>query len=114
MFATHPRLKDENISEITVHDVALRGERKAEFVEAFNNANFLYDGGVIKDLSENPIRVRFTQGRTSFAFEMYLYGEQMIEIVRIKNKKYLPYRVRSASLENFLMSLSTIQTSSAN
>ncbi|MFD1674388.1 YfmQ family protein [Alicyclobacillus fodiniaquatilis] len=103
-FAKHPKLKNENVSSIMVNGVQLSQDRKEQFVAEFNEANFLYDGGIIHEQSRNPIMVEIKQAKSLFSFKMYLYGDGMVEIIRYKKNKYMPYRVRSQALEQELLS----------
>lgn len=87
---------------VYVYGVELRGEERDRFVREFNHANYLYQYGVVPELSKHPIVVNIKQGRKKYEFKMYLYGDQMIEMIRVKKRKTIPYRVRSKELAELL------------
>ncbi|MFB5191506.1 YfmQ family protein [Alicyclobacillus fastidiosus] len=103
-FATHPKLRPDDVTDVFVGEERLGPADRASFIEDFNGANFLYEGGVIPQWEEQPVDVKIVQGKATFLFKMYLYGDEMVEVVRYRKKKYTPYRVRSGRLEQFLRS----------
>lgn len=103
-FSRHPRLREEAVSSAQVNGKPLRDDEKAQLIQAMNTANFLFEGGLVQEQNVNPITVQITQRKAHFTFKMYLYGDQMIEVIRYKGKKYAPYRLRSQELESFLLS----------
>ncbi|MCF8565488.1 YfmQ family protein [Alicyclobacillus tolerans] len=100
--AIHPKLSNPEITSINVYGKELLGRERDRFILAFNNANFLYRYGMVPVLNQNPIMVKVKQGKKTYEFKMYLYGNHMIEIIRYKKKKRIPYRVSSQVLEEIL------------
>ncbi|GEO24304.1 hypothetical protein AAC03nite_00890 [Alicyclobacillus acidoterrestris] len=107
MFATHPKLKRDLVQSIKVNEIALEGEQLSKFVDAFQAANFLYEGGLIHGHDQNPITIQIVQAKDTFRFHAYLYGDGMVEMIRIKKNKHIPYRLRSTDLESELLSYDT-------
>lgn len=103
-FAIHPKLNNPEISSLNVYGMELQGRDRDRFILAFNNADFLFQYGMIPSLNRNPIMVKVKQGRTVYEFKIYLYGDHMIQIIRYKRKKRIPYRVTSQALEEVLES----------
>lgn len=107
--SVHPRLRNPHISTVFVYGVQLEGADRDRFVREFNNANYLFDHGIIPELSKNPIVVIVKQGKKKYEFKMYLYGDHMIEMIRYKNRKMVPYRISSPGLVDLLQSRMSYQ-----
>jgi hypothetical protein len=103
-FELHPKLDGEKVSFISINGVEINGEDKERFIQEFNEANFLFNGGFQPELDQNPILVQIQQGKQQYTMSMYIYGDQ-IEILRHKKKKYVPYRIQAPRLLQRLLSL---------
>ncbi|WP_306307180.1 YfmQ family protein [Alicyclobacillus acidiphilus] len=101
-FALHPKLNNPEISSVNVYGLELRGRERDRFVIAFNNAEFLFEYGMIPSLNKYPIMMKIKQGKKTYEFKAYLYGNHMIQMIRYKKKKRIPYRITSQALEEFL------------
>lgn len=103
-FEIHPKLENPLITSVNVYGTELRGRDRDRFIVAFNNADFLFEYGMIPSLNKNPIFIRIKQGKRMYELTAYLYGDGMIQLVRYKRKRQVTYRVSSEILELVLQS----------
>ncbi|GMA61475.1 YfmQ family protein [Alicyclobacillus fastidiosus] len=85
-FSTHPKLRPNHVSDVFINEERLAPADRESFIEDFNGANFLYEGGIIPQFKEQPVVVKIIQGKTTFLLNMYLYGDEMVEVVRYRKK----------------------------
>ena len=100
----HPTFDVSRVTSVNVYGTELRGRDRDRFLHAFNQADFLFERGMIPELNYNPIFIRVKEGKRMFEFTAYLYGDGMVQMVRHKRKKNVPYRVSSQQLELVLQS----------
>ncbi|GMA64563.1 hypothetical protein NZD89_04355 [Alicyclobacillus fastidiosus] len=101
-FELHPNLRVDAISNVTIGGQPVSTEAVVQFVKAFNEANFLYEFGFNPQLSTHPISIKVVQGKVTYVYDFFLYGDGMVQAVKYKNKRSTAYRLKSYALEAFL------------
>lgn len=103
-FGVQPVLDENSVSSVTVNGTELTGEQRTRFIQDFNQVNFLFHGGFEPNRGVAPVQVEINFGKRTLLYSLYVYGEQ-IEIIRYKNNEALAYRVLSADLRDWLLSI---------
>jgi hypothetical protein len=103
-FGVQPVLDENSVASVTVNGVELTGEQRTRFIQNFNQVNFLFHGGFEPNRGVAPVQVEIHFGKRTLLYSLYVYGEQ-VEIIRHKNNEALAYRVLSADLRDWLLSI---------
>lgn len=102
-FGLQPKLVTNSVSYITVNGEALDTNKCQQFIQLFNQADFLCYEGYERVQDTQPFHVHIQVGNRSLQYSLFHSGKQ-IRVVRHKKNEAIAYRIASAELADWLLS----------